>query len=85
MNIGPTPLVAMGTLSGNLPTGSGATTRGAPALAPGASFQSVALNEKSAVTGLTLNAFATPKVSADNASAALMQQQLLALQEQDQS
>ncbi|USX10694.1 MULTISPECIES: hypothetical protein [Burkholderiaceae] len=65
MSVGPIPLVAVGTLSGNLPTGAGAKTLGAPALAPGASFNPVGLDESKALTGVTLNRFATPVVSAD--------------------
>ncbi|WP_123863755.1 hypothetical protein [Burkholderia plantarii] len=65
MNIGPIPLVAVGTLAGNLPTGAGAKTFGAPALAPGASFNPVSLDESKALTGVVLNRYATPVVSAD--------------------
>jgi hypothetical protein len=85
MNIGPAPLIAAGTLFGNLPTGAGARTLGAPARASGQSFIPVGLDESQAVTGLTLTPYATPQVSADNPNATLMQQQLLALQEQNQS
>lgn len=85
MNVGPIPLVAAGTLSGNLPTGAGAKTLGTSALAPGDSFGPVGLDESNAVTGLTLNAFSAPKISADTPDTALMQQQLLAIQEQSQS
>ena len=85
MSIGPIPLVAIGTLSGNLPTGAGARTLGAPALAPGQSFTPVALDENQAVTDLTFTPFSSPQVSADNPNVALMQQQLLTLQEQNQS
>jgi hypothetical protein len=85
MNVGPIPLVAAGTLSGNLPTGAGAKTLGAPPLAPGDSFEPVSLDESNAVTGITLNAFSAPKTSADTPDTALMQQQLLAIQEQNQS
>ncbi len=85
MNVGPIPLVAVGTLSGNLPTGAGAKTLAAPALAPGASFKPVGLDETNAVTGLTLTPFSAPKVSADTRDTALLQQQLLAIQEQSQS
>jgi hypothetical protein len=85
MNTGPTPLVAIGTLSGNLPTGAGARTLGAPALAPGESFSPVGLDESKALTGVTFTPFSTPQISADTPNTALMQQQLLALQEQNQS
>ena len=85
MNTGPAPLVAIGTLSGNLPTGAGARTLGASALAPGESFTPVGLDESNALTGVTFTPFSTPQVSADNPDTALMQQQLLALQEQSQS
>lgn len=85
MNVGPIPLVAIGTLSGNLPTGAGAKTLGAPALAPGDSFTPISLDESNAVTGLTFTPFSAPKISADNPDTALMQQQLLTIQEQNQS
>lgn len=85
MNIGPIPVVAVGTLSGNLPTGAGARTAAAPAHAPGTPFQPVALDESNAVTGLTFTAFATPKVSADVPVTSAMMQQLLLAQEQSQS
>jgi hypothetical protein len=85
MKVGPTPLVAIGTLSGNLPTGAGAKTLGAPPLAPGDSFNPVGLDESNAVTGITLNSFSAPKISADTPDTALMQQQLLIIQEQNQS
>jgi hypothetical protein len=85
MKVGPTPLVAIGTLSGNLPTGAGAKTLGAPPLAPGDSFKPVGLDESNAVTGITLNSFSAPKISADTPDTALMQQQLLIIQEQNQS
>jgi len=85
MNVGPIPLVAVGTLSGNLPTGAGAKTLGALAMAQGNSFTPVGLDESNAVTGVTLNAFATPKVSADTPDTALMKQELLTIQEQNQS
>ena len=85
MSAGPIPLVAIGTLSGNLPTGAGARTLGAPPLAPGESFKPVGLDESDAVTGVTLNAFTSPKISADSPDTALMQQQLLAAQENSQS
>lgn len=85
MSAGPIPLVAIGTLSGNLPTGAGARTLGAPAMAKGASFTPVGLDESNAVTGVTLNAFAAPKISADTPDTALMQQELLNIQEQSQS
>jgi hypothetical protein len=89
MSVGPIPLVAAGTLSGNLPTGAGAktlgATLGAPPLAPGDSFEPVGLDESNAVTGITFNPFPAPKISADTPDTALMQQQLLAIQEQNQS
>jgi hypothetical protein len=85
MNVGPIPLVAVGTLSGNLPTGAGAKTLGASPLAPGDSFKPVGLDESTAVTGVTFNPFSTPKISADTPDTALMQQQLLTAQEQSQS
>jgi hypothetical protein len=85
MNQGPIPLVAIGTLSGNLPTGSGAKTLGAPPLAPGASFEPVMLDESNAVTGVTFQPFSAPKIGADTPDTALMQQQLLTIQEQNQS
>jgi hypothetical protein len=85
MNTGPIPLVAIGTLSGNLPTGAGAKTLGAPALAPGEAFTPVGLDESKAVTGLTLNPFSSPQISADNPDTALMQQELLNIQQQSQS
>jgi hypothetical protein len=80
------PLVAVGTLSGNLPTGAGAMTRGSSPLAAGSSpFNVVMLNESNAVTGVTFQPFAAPKVTDDGASAALAQQTLLLAQEQSQS
>jgi hypothetical protein len=85
MSVGPIPLVAIGTLSGNLPTGAGAKTLGAPPLAPGDSFKPVSLDESNAVTGVTFNPFSAPKISADTPDTALMQQQLLNIQEQNQS
>jgi hypothetical protein len=85
MNVGPIPLVAIGTISGNLPTGAGARTLGAPPLAPGDSFKPVGLDESNAVTGVTFNPFSAPKISADTPDTALMQQQLLNIQEQNQS
>jgi hypothetical protein len=85
MSAGPIPLVAIGTLSGNLPTGAGARTLGAPPLAPGASFKPVGLDESKAVTGVILNPFSAPEISADTPDTALMQQQLLTIQEQNQS
>lgn len=85
MNVGPIPIVAVGTLSGNLPTGAGAKTLGAPPLAPGDSFKPVSLDESNAVTGITFNPFSTLKNSADMPDTALMQQQLLTIQEQNQS
>jgi len=85
MSIGPIPLVAVGTLSGNLPTGSGAKTLGAPARAPGSSFNPVGLNESNAVTGVTLNPYATPIVSADTPTSASFAEQLLLLQQKNQS
>jgi hypothetical protein len=85
MNVGPIPLVAAGTLSGNLPTGAGAKTLGAPSLAPGDSFKPVSLDESDAVTGVTFDPFSVPKISADTPDTALMQQQLLNIQEQSQS
>ena len=85
MNVGPIPIVAVGTLYGNLPTGAGAKTLGAPPLAPGDSFKPVSLDESNAVTGITFNPFSTPKNSADMPDTALMQQQLLTIQEQNQS
>lgn len=85
MNTGPIPLVAAGALSGNLPTGAGAKTLGASALAPGQSFATVGLEESQALTGISFTPFSSPHISADNPDASLMQQQLLALQEQSQS
>ncbi len=85
MSVGPIPVVAVGTLSGNLPTGAGAMTLGAPAQAPGTPFQPVGLDESNAVTDLTLNAFATPKITADVPVTSSMMQQLLFAQEQSQS
>jgi hypothetical protein len=85
MNAGPIPLVAIGTLSGNLPTGAGARTLGAPPLAPGDSFKLVGLDASNALTGVTFTPFSAPKISADTPDTALMQQQLLAIQEQNQS
>ena len=85
MSVGPIPVVAIGTLSGNLPTGAGARTLGASPLAQGDSFTPVGLDESSAVTGLTLNAFSAPRISADTPDTALMQQELLNIQEQNQS
>jgi hypothetical protein len=85
MTTGPVPLVAIGTLSGNLPTGAGARTLGAPPLASGESFTPVGLDESKALTGVTFTAFSGPKISADTPDAALMQQQLLNIQEQSQS
>jgi hypothetical protein len=85
MSIGPIPLVAIGTLSGNLPTGAGAKTLGAPALAPGSSFSPVGLSESNAVTGVTLNRYATPIVSADTPPSASFAEQLLLLQQKNQS
>ena len=85
MNVGPIPLVATGTLSGNLPTGAGAKTLGAPPLAPGDSFKPVGLDESNAVTGVSFTPFSAPKTSADTPDTALMQQQLLNIQEQSQS
>jgi hypothetical protein len=57
MSGGPIPLVAAGTLSGNLPTGAGAKTLGAPLLASEESFKPVGLDESNAVTGVTFNAY----------------------------
>jgi hypothetical protein len=85
MKVGRIPLVAVGTLSGTLPTGAGAKTLGAPPLASGDSFKPVGLDESNAVTGLTWNSFSAPKVSVDTPDTALMQQQLLMIQEQNQS
>ncbi len=80
------PLISVGTLSGNLPTGSGAITRGAAPLAPGASpFNAVMLNEANAVTGVTFQPFSAPKITYDGANTALTQQTLLLAQEQCQS
>ncbi|WP_213775992.1 hypothetical protein [Bradyrhizobium sp. dw_78] len=84
MNVGPIPLVAAGTLSGNLPTGAGAKTLGAPPLAPGKSFEPVSLDESQALTGVTFTPFSSPQISADTPDTALMQQ-LLMIQEQNQS
>jgi hypothetical protein len=83
MNVGPTPLVAIGTLSGNLPTG--ARTLGAAPPAPGDSFNPVGLDQSDAVTGVTFTAFSAPEISADTPDTALMQQQLLMMQEQNQT
>lgn len=85
MSIGPIPLVAIGTLSGNLPTGAGAKTLGAPALAPGSSFSPVGLDESNAITGVTLNRYATPIVSADKPTPVSFAEQLLLLQQKNQS
>ena len=85
MSAGPIPLVAVGTLSGNLPTGAGAKTLGKPPLAPGESFQPVGLDESKALTGVTLAPFSSPHISADTPDTALLQQQLLTIQEQSQS
>lgn len=85
MTVGPIPLVAIGTLSGKLPTGAGAKTLGAPLPAPGEPMKTVSLDESNALTGLTLNPFPTPRISADNPDVTLMQQQLLTIQEQNQS
>jgi hypothetical protein len=85
MNIGPIPVVAIGTLSGNLPTGAGAKTLGAPPVASGDSFKTVSLDESNAVTGVTFNAFSAPKTSADTPVTDSMLQQLLNIQEQNQS
>ena len=85
MNIGPIPVVAVGTLSGNLPTGAGARTLGAPAQAAGASFQPVSLDGSKALTGITMTPFATPKITADVPVTSAMMQELLLAQEQSQS
>ena len=85
MNVGSIPLIAVGTLSGNMPTGAGAKTLGAPPLAPGDSFKPVSLDEGNAVTDVTFNPFSVQKISADTPDTALMQQQLLTIQEQNQS
>jgi hypothetical protein len=84
MSGGPIPLISVGTLSGNLPTGAGARTLGAAPLAAGESFKPVGLDESNAVTGVTFNAYSTPKISADTPDAALMHQLLIA-QEESQS
>jgi len=61
-------------------------TRGGPPLAAGASpFNVVMLNESNAVTGITFQPFAAPKVTDDGANSALTQQTLLLAQEQCQS
>jgi hypothetical protein len=85
MNVGPIPLVAIGTLSGNLPTGAGAKTLGAAPRAPGDSFNPVGLDQSNAVTGVTFTPFSAPEISADTPDTALMQQQLLMIQEQNQT
>ncbi len=85
MNLGPVPLVAIGTLSGNLPTGAGARTLGAPPPASGSAFQPIQLNESSAITDLTLTSFSTPKTSPDTPQTASFYQQLLLAQQQGQS
>jgi hypothetical protein len=84
MSGGPIPLVSVGTLSGNLPTGAGARTLGSAPLAAGQSFTPVGLDESNAVTGVTLNAYSSPKIGADTPDTVLMQQQLLAAQEETQ-
>ncbi len=85
MSVGPIPLVAAGTLSGNLPTGAGAKTLGAPPLAPGESFEPVSLDESQALTGVNFTPFSSPQIGPDTPDTALMQQQLLMIQEQNQS
>jgi hypothetical protein len=85
MNVGPIPLVAIGALSGNLPTGAGARTLGAAPPAPGDSFNPVGLDQSNAVTGVTFTPFSVPEISADTPDTALMQQQLLMIQEQNQT
>ncbi len=82
MNVGPIPVIAIGTLSGNLPTGAGAKTLGAQPLAPGNSFTPVGLDESRAVTGVTLNPFSAPKISPDTPAAASFLQQLQLVQQQ---
>lgn len=86
MASGPAPIIAVGTLSGNLPTGAGAMTKGSSPLAPGQSpFSTVMLNQSNAVTGMTFTPFSAPKVTPDGASAAATQAALLLAQEQSRS
>jgi hypothetical protein len=63
MNISPTPVVAIGTLSGNLPKS--ATTAAGPL--PGAngapSGGPVSLSESNALQGVNLTPFKTPQIS----------------------
>jgi hypothetical protein len=83
MTLSLAPIVAVGTLSGNLPTG--AVTRGGPPLAWGQSPSNVvSLDESNAVKGVVFHPFSTPKVTPNGALAADTQQALLLAQEQSQ-
>jgi hypothetical protein len=81
MNIYPTPIVAIGTLSGNLPKN--ATTAAGPL--PGANgapaFGPIGLSESNAVQGVTLTPFKTIKISG---GVSLSPSQLAFFQEQFQ-
>ncbi len=85
MTIGPIPIVAIGTLSGKLPSGAGARTLGAPPMAPGSSFKPISLDESNAVTGMTLDPFSATKISADTPDTGSFLQQLQLIQGQDKS
>lgn len=83
MSLSLAPIIAIGTLSGNVPTGSGARTQAGPSIAPGASPSNVvSLDESNAVTGLVLQPFSSPQVTPNGASQSDFQKALLLAQEQ---
>jgi hypothetical protein len=83
MSLSLAPIIAIGTLSGNLPTGSGARTQAGPSIAPGPSPSNVvSLDESNAVTDVLLQPFSTPQVTPNGASPSDFQRALLLAQEQ---